>query len=504
MKMSANSKEVESMDEVDLFLGQKTLPMFIDGEWVSPESCDTIDVVDPSNGKKLTRIFAGNATHASQATAAAQKAFQSSGWATMPKEERAKMLFKLADLIEENVNVLAKLESLDVGKPLAGVIDFEIPFSAQAFRYFAQVSLDYDKYTKPLDLTDMDAHYVRSPYGVCGFIFPWNFPFLLLAWGTSAALAAGNTVVVKPAELTSLSTLYFCKLVKQAGIPDGVVNVITGYGADAGMPLAEDPLVRRMSFTGSPEVGQKIAETCGRNLKPVKLELGGKGAAIVFDDVDVKNTAESLAGAITMNTGQVCCTATRWLVHENIYDEFISEATNALNNVVIGSGADANSQMGPVVSEVQRQRVLGYQSKGLEQNAKAIVEGKPCSPEGSENGFFVTPSLLTGDVDNVCFQEEIFGPSAYVVPFKDEDTAIGVVNSSNYGLANSVWTNDLERAKRVAENLVVGNSWINAHNVFAYGLPYGGVNKSGLGGGVNSVETFEDYLRGQTVARPLG
>lgn len=501
--MSANAIELSNQNEVDLFLGQETIPMFIDGKWVAPEGCETIDVVNPANANKLTQIYSGNATHVDQACQAAQKAFQSSGWATMPREERAAILFKLADLIDENAEVLGKLESLDVGKTMEGAVGFEMPFSGQAFRYFAQVSLDYDKYSVPLNLENMDAHYNRVPYGVCGFVFPWNFPFLLLAWGTSAALAAGNTVVVKPAELTPLSTLYFCKLAQEAGIPDGVVNVVTGYGPDVGMPIAEHPLMRRMSFTGSPEVGRKIAETCGRNLIPVKLELGGKGAAVVFDDVDIKTTAESLAGAITMNTGQVCCTATRWLIHENIYDEFVSEASRALNETVIGNGADESSQMGPVVSEVQRKRVLGYQEKGLAQKAEAIVEAKPYSPEGSENGFYVTPSLLQGDTDNVCFKEEIFGPSAYVVPFNDEDKAIELVNSSNYGLANSVWTNDEERATRVAEELVVGNSWINAHNVFAYGLPYGGVNLSGLGGGVNSVETYEDYLRGQTVARPL-
>ncbi len=501
--MSVTATKLNNQNDVDMFLGQETIPMFIDGKWVSPEGCETIDVVNPANAEKLTQIYAGNATHVDQACQAAHKAFQSSSWATMPKEERAAILFKLADLIDENAEVLGKLESLDVGKTIEGAVGFEMPFSGQAFRYFAQVSLDYDKYTAPLNLEDMDAHYNRVPHGVCGFIFPWNFPFLLLAWGTSAALAAGNTVVVKPAELTPLSTLYFCKLAQEAGIPDGVVNVVTGYGPDAGMPMAEHPLMRRMSFTGSPEVGRKIAETCGRNLIPVKLELGGKGAAVVFDDVDIKTTAESLAGAITMNTGQVCCTATRWLIHENIYDEFVKEASRALNETVIGNGADESSQMGPVVSEVQRKRVLSYQEKGLEQNAKAIVEAKPCSPEGSENGYYVTPSLLQGDTDNVCFKEEIFGPSAYVVPFNDEDAAIDLVNSSSYGLANSVWTNDMDRAKRVAEELVVGNSWINAHNVFAYGLPYGGVNLSGLGGGVNSVETFEDYLRGQTVARPL-
>ncbi len=501
--MNANLKESISENAVTQFLGQETVPMFIGGQFVSPEGCKTIDVVNPSNAEKLTQIFAGNATQVDQACKAADKAFKTSNWATMPVEQRSALLMKLADLIEENAETLGALESLDVGKPLAGAIEGEIPFSAGAFRYFAQVALDYDKYSDPLDVDGMDSHYVRVPYGVCGFIFPWNFPFLLLAWGTSAALAAGNTVVVKPAELTSLSTLYLCKLVKEAGIPDGVFNVVTGYGVDSGMPIAEHPLVRKMAFTGSPEVGRMIAETCGRNLLPLKLELGGKGAAVIFDDVDVKETAKSLAEIITSNTGQVCCTASRWLVHENIYEEFSSEVSKALGKTVIGNSHGDSTQMGPVVSEVQRQRILGYQQKGLDQNAELVVEGKALSPEGSEDGFYLTPSLLKGDSDNICFKEEIFGPSAFLVSFNDEDSAIDIVNSSSYGLANSVWTKDLDRAKRVAEKMVVGNAWINAHNVFAYGLPYGGVNLSGMGGGVNSLETFEDYLRGQTVARPL-
>ncbi|PCJ30223.1 MAG: aldehyde dehydrogenase [Gammaproteobacteria bacterium] len=490
-------------DDVAQFLDQETIPMFINGKWVSPEGANTIDVINPSNAEKIGQIYAGGSKQVDQACEAAHKAFETSGWATMPVVERSAILNRLADLIDDNAAVLGKLESLDVGKPVAAVIEGEIPFSGQAFRFFAKVMLDYDKYSTPLVAENIEAHYVRSPYGVCGFIFPWNFPFLLLAWGASAALAAGNTIVVKPAELTSLSTLYFCKLAKEAGIPDGVVNVITGPGAEVGMPIAEHPLVRRMAFTGSPEVGRKIASTCARNLIPVKLELGGKGAAIIFDDVDVKSAAASLAEIITSNTGQVCCTASRWLVHQNIYDEFSQEVSLILNNTVIGNSSDANTKMGPVVSEVQRQRILDYQKKGLAQNATALVEGHIVEPEGSEKGFYVTPSLLQGSADNICFKEEIFGPSAYMMSFSDEEEAINLVNSSDYGLANSIWTLDLERARRVAEKMVVGNCWINAHNVFAYGLPYGGVNLSGMGGGVNSVETFEDYLRGQTVARPL-
>jgi aldehyde dehydrogenase (NAD+) len=258
-----------------------------------------------------------------------------------------------------------------------------------------------------------------------------------------------------------------------------------------------------MSFTGSPEVGKKIGEACGRNLVPCKLELGGKGAAMIFDDVDVDATAKQLAGAITLNTGQVCCTATRWLVHETIYDSFVDKVADALKRTKIGPGLDRETQMGPVVSEVQRQRILGYLENGVKQGAEMVLAGGTAAPAGSERGFYVQPSLLAGTPENVCCREEIFGPTAFLLKFKDEAAGIRLVNQLNYGLANSVWTGDLKRAARVAEQMVAGNSWINAHNVFAYGLPYGGVNLSGLGGGVNSPETFHDYLRAQTIARPL-
>jgi aldehyde dehydrogenase (NAD+) len=258
-----------------------------------------------------------------------------------------------------------------------------------------------------------------------------------------------------------------------------------------------------MSFTGSPEVGRAVAQESARNLVPCKLELGGKGAAVIFDDVDVGDTARKLAGAITSNTGQVCCTATRWFVHQNVLDELVSEASMALSEVSIGPGDDEATAMGPLVSETQRQRVLGYVEKGISTGATVLLEGGAVRPEGHEDGYYVSPVLLAGGPDNVCAKEEIFGPVAYVIPFRDEQGVIGSVNSSRYGLANSVWSADLDRANRVAERLEAGNSWINAHNVFAYGLPYGGVNLSGYGGGVNSPETLFDYLRHQTIARPL-
>ena len=259
-----------------------------------------------------------------------------------------------------------------------------------------------------------------------------------------------------------------------------------------------------MSFTGSPEVGRLVAESCGRNLVPAKLELGGKGAAVVFDDVDVPAVAQALADAVTLNAGQVCCTATRWFVQERVRDEFARHVTAAMSSLRLGHGSDPAAQLGPVVSEKQRERVLGYLERGMKEGAEALLPGGRATVPGHEGGFFVKPALLTGSPDNICAREEIFGPAAFLTTFREEGEVIEQVNRSPYGLANSVWSADLERAGRVGERLTAGNSWINAHNLFAHGIPYGGCNLSGCGGGVLGPDTLADYHRPQSIVRPLG
>ena len=488
--------------EVTRFLSTQPLKMFIGGGWVEARSGKTFETRDPGEGKVLAKVCAGEAADVDAAVAAAQTAFQKSGWATMPANDRAVILHRLADLITKHQDTIAQIESLDVGKPRGQAAAFDVPHAAQTFRYYADLAV-HTRRREPIAVSGFDARTIRVPYGVCGFIFPWNFPFLLVGWGVAPALAAGNTVVIKPAEDTPLSTLYFAKLAEEAGVPPGVVNVVTGFGETAGAALARHPGLKRMSFTGSPEVGRLIAEVCGRNLVPVKLELGGKGAAVIFDDVNVDAVAEALAGAVTLNAGQVCCTATRWLVHEKIRDEFVKKATATLGAMKIGYGANSDTNIGPVVSEKQRARVLDYLDKGVKAGAKLLLEGGRAEVKGHEQGYYVKPALLTGDPGNVCAREEIFGPVAYVMTFNDEDKVIDLVNSSAYGLANSVWSANLDRANRVAERLVAGNSWINAHNLFAHGIPYAGCNLSGCGGGVLGPETFADYLRNQTVARVL-
>jgi acyl-CoA reductase-like NAD-dependent aldehyde dehydrogenase len=460
----------------------------------------TAEILNPSDGRRLATVAMGGPVEINRAVAAAEKAFPA--WSALRPNERAVILQRVADALERHQADLVQLESLNVGKAITAAESYDIPFGIRAMRYFADYSVYADR-SVPLAIKAIEARSYYVPYGPCGFVFPWNFPFILLMWGTCPALAAGNTVVVKPSEVTPLSTLFFAQVAAEAGLPPGVVNVVVGDGPAAGAALAAHPGIKRMSFTGSPGVGRKIGEVCGRNLVPCKLELGGKGAAVVFDDVDVEDVAAKLTAAITANTGQVCCTATRWMIHEKIYDAFVDSASRRLRETKIGPGMDRDTQMGPLVSERQRERVLGYVERGRAEGAKVVLAGGRGAPEGGGNGFYVQPSLLEGPDSNVCCREEIFGPSAYLLRFRDEEAVVHQVNRLSYGLANSVWTQDLARANRVAERMVAGNSWINAHNVFEYGLPYGGVNLSGMGGGVNSPEAFHDYLRGQTIARPL-
>lgn len=490
------------LPEVTQFLANQPLKMFIGGCWTDAAGGKTFETRDPGNGQVLARVAGGDEADVDHAVQAARKAFNKSHWATMPANDRAVILHRLADLITRHQDIVAQIESLDVGKPRGQAAAFDVPHAAQSFRYYADLAV-HTRRREPIAVSGFEAHTVQVPYGVCGFIFPWNFPFLLVGWGIAPALATGNTVVIKPAEETPLSTLYFAKLAEEAGVPPGVINVVTGLGETAGAALARHPGLKRMSFTGSPEVGRLVAEACGRNLVPVKLELGGKGAAVIFDDVNVDAVAESLAAALTLNAGQVCCTATRWLVHEKIRDEFVKKAAATLGAMKIGYGANPETNIGPVVSEKQRSRVLGYLDKGVKEGAELLLAGGRAEVKGHEHGYYVKPALLTGDPGNVCAREEIFGPVAYLMTFNDEDKVVELVNSSSYGLANSVWSANLDRANRVAEKLVAGNSWINAHNLFAHGIPYGGCNLSGCGGGVLGPNTMADYLRSQSIVRSL-
>ncbi|QDT07162.1 Putative aldehyde dehydrogenase AldA [Rubripirellula lacrimiformis] len=490
--------EFQLLPEVQAFLDRESIPAFVGGRELKSPSGETIATIDPGSGQTLSHIHELDAASVDHAVDVANEAFPA--WSALSHDERSKILLKLADAVESHKPIIAQIEALDAGK-IEAQAQGDVQNFVDTLRYFVKLNGSVELRTKR-DVPGFDAWTYKQPWGACAFIFPWNFPFLLIGWGITPALAAGNTVVIKPAEDTSLSALYLAALAKEVGVPDGVINVVTGRGATVGSALTQNADIKRMSFTGSPEVGRIVGETCGRNLVPVKLELGGKGAAVVFDDVDVEDTAEKLVGAITFHSGQVCCDATRWLIHEDIYDEFVGHCIDRMKNIRIGHPLDPNSQMGPVVNPKQCERVLGYEKKGQAEGAECIFGGGPASVSGY-TGNYVNPALLAGTLDNVAAREEIFGPVAYLVKFSTEAEAIEMANNTDYGLANSVWTKDDKRAARVAEAMTAGNSWINAHNVFAQGVPYGGVNKSGLGGGVLSAETLMDYYRSTSVVRPL-
>lgn len=412
------STSFELLPEVAKFLSASPIKAVIAGRDTQAIDGATFATLDPGTGRHLAHVVSMQATDIDLAVRAAADAFPA--WSTMPSNERAVLIHRLADAIESRKAVIAQIEALDAGKIVAQAHD-DVQVCVDTLRYFNNMALHAQRRTA-LPVSGHEAWTFRQAWGPCGFIFPWNFPFLLIGWGISPALAAGNTVVIKPAEDTPLSAIYLAQLAREIGFPDGVINVVTGLGRDAGAALASHPGLKRFSFTGSPEVGRLVGAACGQNLTPCKLELGGKGAAVIFDDVDVEETARRLAVAITTHAGQVCCDATRWLVHEKIYDRFVSESVSCLERINVGYQMDETSQMGPVVSARQRARVLGYIDRGREEGARLPLAGGAYDVPGC-GGFYVKPTLMAGDLSNVAAREEIFGPVAFLTPFKDEQQA---------------------------------------------------------------------------------
>ncbi|KEK25011.1 aldehyde dehydrogenase [Bacillus gaemokensis] len=477
----------------------KDAKLFIDGQYVDAMSSETFDTFNPSTNRKLASVAQANEEDVKRAIDVAQRTFTSGIWSKMPVEERSEILCKMSDLIMEKVNELAYIETLDVGKPIKESQGFDIPRSAHNFRFFAEMAkyMVHEHYDKHNFMS-----YVKyAPAGVTSLIIPWNLPFMQMTWKASAALAAGNTVVVKPASYTPLSAVMLGEIANEAGLPPGVLNIITGPGSTVGTKMTTHPSVRRISFVGESNTGKTIMRNASENLIPVSLELGGKSANIVFEDADLDEAVQGSIEAIYRNQGEICLAGSRLLIQESVYDQFLEKFVTVVKKIKVGNPLDEETDMGALVSASHLEIVDNYVKIGLSEGAKLAHGGKRI--ESLAQGNFYEPTVLY-DVDNRMrvAQEEIFGPVLVVIPFKTEEDAIRIANDSIYGLAGVVWTNDLRRAQRVVSQIDSGLLWINCWYVRDLRTPFGGSKASGIGreGGRHS---FEFYTEAKTVTMKL-
>jgi phenylacetaldehyde dehydrogenase len=485
----------EPISPVKKFL-TKSQKLLIDGKRVDAANGETFEVLDPSTNTVLTRVSKGGKEDINRAVKAARNAFENGPWRKLTVSQRGKLIWKLADLIEARAEEFAQLETLDNGKPLTIARAVDVALVIDHFRYYAgmatkihgetiDISVPYAPSAEFLDFT------LREPMGVVGQIIPWNFPLLMAAWKMGVALAAGNCVVLKPAEQTPLSALHLADLFAEAGFPDGVVNIVSGFG-DAGAALAEHMDVDKVAFTGSTEVGHEIVKASSGNLKRVSLELGGKSPSIVFPDADLDIAAQGVAGAIFFNQGQVCTAGSRLLIHQDVYEEVMGRVAEEAKNIKVGPGMCADTNMGPLVSREQQEKVMNYIRSGEQAGARTLTGGK--APGGSmQSGCYVEPTVFDNVNPNMkIVAEEIFGPVVVAAPFEDLDAVIDRGNDTEYGLAASVWTKDINKAHKVAKGLKAGTVWVNCHNIFDAAAPFGGYKRSGFGRemGIHALENY--------------
>jgi acyl-CoA reductase-like NAD-dependent aldehyde dehydrogenase len=472
--------------------------MYIDGQWVESASDAHFESENPYTGKAWALIPRGDAADADRAVQAARKAFTSGEWPKLTASKRGALLRRLGDLITEQSKVLAEIEVRDNGK-LYAEMSAQTAYMAQWYYYYGGLADKVEGHVIPTDKPDTFNYTRYEPLGVVAAIIPWNSPLLLLAWKLAPALAAGNTVVIKPSEYTSVSALEFMKLVEQAGFPPGVVNVVTGFGAEVGMPLVEHPLVAKVAFTGSDATGQRIYETAARGLKRVSMELGGKSPNIVFDDAHLDNAVKGVISGIFAATGQTCIAGSRLLVQESIHDAFVEKLVAFARTAKMGDPMRLETQVGPVTNRPQFEKILKYIEIAKSEGARPVLGGgRATRPECGE-GWFVEPTIFTG-VKNAMriAQEEVFGPVLAVIPFKDEEDAIAIGNDVVYGLAAGVWTQNMRRALTMAERLQAGTVWINTYRAVSYLSPFGGYKRSGIGR-ESGQEMIKEYLQTKSV-----
>jgi len=469
--------------------------LFIDGEFVDSEARSRIPVLNPHDNSVITEVSEAQKADVDRAVAAARKAFPA--WAKMAAMDRGRLLLKLADAIEANAEELARLESMDTGHPLRDTRGLDVARTAVTFRYFGGMADKLQGSVVPVEAGFLN-YVLREPVGVVGQIVPWNFPLMFTSWKMGPALAAGNTVVMKPAELTPLSTLRIAELAKQVGFPKGVINIVPGYGTLAGQHLAEHPDVDKIAFTGSTAVGRKIVQASASNLKRVQLELGGKGANIVFDDANLKAAIGGSAFAIFHNQGQACIAGSRLILHEKIADQFLDGFLQLARSIRLGNPMEPSTEMGPLTSQQHRDRVIGYCKIAREQGGEILLGGKPPERDDLARGCYVEPTVVRAKPTDRVSQEEVFGPFVTVTTFRDDEEVIGIANCTEYGLGGGLWTSNLQRAHRVAAAMRSGMVWINCYKRVNPGSPFGGIGKSGYGREMG-FEAMHDYTEAKSV-----
>ncbi|MBE3594162.1 MAG: aldehyde dehydrogenase family protein [Candidatus Carbobacillus altaicus] len=475
--MSKTLEHPVLLEEVRTWISSGPKKLFIGGRWVPSISERRFDVIDPATGDPMTSVYEADAEDVDAAVQAAVRALQGS-WRSVKPMERGRLLWKLADLMEEHAEELSQLESLDTGKPVFETSMVDIPYAIDHFRYFSGWTTKWTGETLPVSAPGQYLAYTRrEPIGVVGAITPWNMPLLIVSWKLAPALAAGNTVVLKPSEITPLTALRLGELIQEAGFPPGVVNILPGFGPKAGNALLTHRGIQKISFTGSTRVGREIVHASAENFKRITLELGGKSPNIVFPDADLDKVASGVMMSIFFNQGEICSAGSRLYVHEQVYDRVLEKVVDRARKVRQGVGIDPTTQMGALVSENHMNRVLGYIQKGVEEGAKLLLGGD----RSRSNGYFVPPTIFEARDHMSIAREEVFGPVLAVLPFKDEKDVVRRANDSDYGLVAGVWTNDVRRGLRVAHELHAGTVWINGYNLLDPTSPWGGFKQSGLG-----------------------